>query len=283
MSTHDGKIAARLQTRIEVSDGLAIFRFELEREFHFIPGQYATLWFSYKGKTLARPYSIASNPAEKRVLEFYINLVREGKLTPSLWTPQFVEALLHGDAETRVMISGPRGRFVLEADDPRDLVLVSSGTGVAPFISMIRKLNDDFLSSPRTFHLRRIYLIHGVSCPIHLGFRKELEGLAAETLRDPKRRLVLLYLPTISRPFMDSTWTGLKGRAETLLDFPSSRASIDTNLEDTIKAILATIVQPHTHAVYVCGHPGTVDGLVSTMSRRGFRVDTDIKREKYYP
>lgn len=283
MSTHDAKIAARLETRIEVSDGLAIFRFKLEREFHFIPGQYATLWFTHKGKTLARPYSIASSPAHARVLEFYINLVKEGKFTPSLWTPQFIEALLHGDSETRVAISGPRGRFLLDNEDPRDLVLVSSGTGVAPFISMIRKLNDDFLSSPRTFHPRRVYLIHGVSSPTHLAYRRELEELAAETLRDPKRKLVLLYLPTISRPFMDSTWTGLRGRAETLLDFPTVPTSIDTNLEDTIKAMLATIVQPHTHAVYVCGHPGTVDGVVNTMSRRGFRVDSDVKREKYYP
>jgi hypothetical protein len=55
------------------------------------------------------------------------------------------------------------------------------------------------------------------------------------------------------------------------------------SLEKTIKVMLGVMVHPETHAVYVCGHPGTVDSVVSTLSHRGFHVDRDIKREKYYP
>jgi CDP-4-dehydro-6-deoxyglucose reductase len=282
MSTHD-KIPARLESRLEVSDGLAVFRFALEREFHFEPGQYATLWLTHGGKTLARPYTIASSPSEKRYLEFYINLVSQGKLTPSLWEADVIEGLRSGDPGTSAAITGPKGRFVLDPGDARDLVFVASGTGLAPFVSMIRKLNEDFLASQKNFRARRIYLIHGVSFPSHFGYREELKKLAAETMRDPACKLALFYFPTISRPFIDSSWTGLKGRAETLLEAPALKKPGIPDLEGTVKTMLAEVVQPATHLVYVCGHPGTVDTVVNTLSRRGFQVDTDIKREKYYP
>jgi len=283
VSTHDSKITALLESRIELSDGLAIFRFYLERDFCFAPGQYATLWLTHRGKTLARPYSIASSPSESRVLEFYINLVKDGKMTPSLWQGDVIEGLNSRDPGTKAVFTGPKGRFVLDDGDTRDLVFVASGTGLAPFISMIRKLNEDYLASPRNFRARRIYLIHGVSYPNHLGYREELEELAARTQKETSRKLSLLYFPTISRPFIDSKWTGLKGRAETILEVPSPRKSGPPNLDDTVRGMLKAILRPETHVVYVSGHPGTVDNVVGILGPRGFRVDSDIKREKYYP
>ena len=280
--THYSKIPAHLESRIEISDGLAIFRFALERDFSFEPGQYATLWLTHGEKTLARPYSISSSPSEKRHLEFYINLVNEGILTHSLWESEVIESLRSGNSATRIAVTGPRGQFVLDPEDGRDLAFVASGTGLAPFMSMIRNLNESFLAAPKNFPARRIYLIHGVSYPTHLGYRGELENLAAESLKDPRRKLSLLYLPTISRPYRDSSWTGLKGRAETLLEIPRANKPGVSNLEDTVKVMLSSVVRPRSHAVYVCGHPGTVDGVVNSLSKRGFRVDTDIKREKYY-
>ncbi len=276
------KIQAYLESRIELSDGLAIFRFALDRDFFFRPGQYATLWLTHGGKTLARPYSIASSPSKSRALEFYINLVKEGELTPSLWQGEVIDGLKMRDPDTIAAVTGPRGRFVLDPADSRDLVFIASGTGLAPFVSMIRKLNEDYLGSPRIFRARRVYVIHGVSYPSHLGYRKELEGLALESMKDASRKLAVLYFPTISRPYMDSTWTGLKGRAETLLEI-SSPIPEHPNLEDSVKGMLKVILRPETHVVYVCGYPGTVDNVVRTLSRRGFRVDSDIRREKYYP
>ena len=276
------KIPAQLHSRIELSGGLAIFRFVLDRDFVFSPGQYATLWLAHRGKTLARPYSIASSPSERRVLEFYINLVKEGELTPSLWQAEVIDGLRAGNPGTSAAVTGPKGRFVLDPRDSRDLVLIASGTGLAPFLSMIRKLREDYLAFPDDFPARRVYLIHGVSYPSHLGYRQELEQLAFETLKDAGR-LAFLYFPTISRPFMDSSWTGLKGRAETLLDFSPLRKSGPPILEDSIRGMFYTLLRPETHVVYVCGYPGTVDGVVGALRQHGFRLDADIKREKYYP
>ena len=54
-------------------------------------------------------------------------------------------------------------------------------------------------------------------------------------------------------------------------------------LEETIKGMLGAILEPRSHAVYVCGHSGTVHNVVANLARRGFRLDIDLYREKYYP
>ncbi len=283
MAPREGKISAHLQSKRALDEGLAIFRFELENQFFFQPGQYATLWLTHRGKTTPRPYSIASSPSESRVLEFYINLVDSGHLTPSFWNPEVLRSLNQRDADTQLMISGPKGRFLLDPQDSRDLVFVASGTGLAPFMSMIRKLNEDYLRSPLTFRRRSIYVIHGASNPRHLGYREELERLAAETIKDPSRRLAVVYLPTVSRPQMDPSWTGLTGRAETLFNGYPIFGSRVYNLQAAMCGILNSILRPETHEVYICGYPGTVDNVVRSLSARGFRPDLDLKREKYYP
>jgi NAD(P)H-flavin reductase len=281
--SHEIEIPAQLESRIELSDGLAIIRFALDRDFFFEPGQYATLWLTQGRDTFARPYTITSSPTETRVLEFYINLVREGKLTPSLWESSIIEGLRRRDRGIKAAITGPKGRFVLDVKDARDLVFIASGTGIAPFISMIRNLNENYLAAPKFFRPRRIFLIHGVSFPSHLGYRKEMEALAIESVQDPKRKLALIYFPTISRPFIDSTWAGLVGRADSIFNFSHIPKSGPLSLEDSVRNMFGAIMRPETHVVYVSGHPGTADNVIEALSHRGFRIDVDVKSEKYYP
>ena len=267
MSVHDARIPARLESKQEISDGLSVFRFALARDFQFKPGQYATLWLTHRGKTIPRPYSIASSPSETRSLELYINLVEHGRLTPSLWEPEVLRGLHDSEPETFVEITGPKGRFVLDRQDPRDPVFVASGTGLAPFISMIRTLNEDYLANPEVFRPRTIYVIHGVSYSRNLGYRSELENLAAETLRNPKRKLAVVYLPTISRPHLDPAWSGLTGRAEALFEGLAESGTSTHDLRSIVKSMLAAILRLETHAVYLCGHPGTIDNVGSILNR----------------
>ncbi len=283
MTAPEHGIAARLESKTVVSDGLAIFRLALEADFHFKPGQYATLWLTHRGRTIPRPYSISSSPSETRVLEFYINLVEEGKLTPTLWDPEVLQDLDDGRSETSLRITGPKGRFVLDPEDHRDLVFVASGTGLGPFISMVRRLREECLADPVHFRARRVYIVHGVSLSSHLGYREELERLAAESMADPACKLAVVYLPTISRPHLDPSWKGLRGRAETLFEPCSPSSFSSMGLQCTVKCMLESLLRPETHAVYVCGHPGTADRLTEVLSRRGYRPDVDLRREKYYP
>jgi CDP-4-dehydro-6-deoxyglucose reductase len=283
MTSPEARITAEFLSKTDLSEGLAIFRFTLSRDFVFKAGQHATLWLTHRGRTVPRPYSIASSPSQTRLLEFYINLVAEGRLTPSLWDEEVLHGLKTRDPGTELSITGPKGRFVLDPDDRRDLLFVASGTGLAPFMSMIRKLNEDSIAAPDSFSPRRVYVVHGVSYSSNLGYHQELSGLASETLRNPGRKLALVYLPTISRPHLDPAWKGLTGRAETLFEPLPVQASLTLGLEETIKGMLGALLAPSTHAVYVCGHPGTIDNLTGTLATRGFKPDADIKREKYYP
>ena len=279
--SQEPRIRAQLLVKTDVSEGLAIFRFALESDFHFEPGQYATLWLTHRGKTIPRPYSIASSPSELRVLEFYINLVSEGRLTPSLWDEEMLQGLRRGDPETLVTVTGPKGRFTLDPQDPRDLVFVASGTGLAPFISMIRKLHEDSVAGDsQAFRPRRIIVVHGVSRSANLAYDQELARLAAETQSNPACRLGLVYLATVSRPGLDPAWSGLKGRAEALFE-PLGQPD-SSGLQQIVRGMLAALLRPETHAVYVCGHPGTIDSTTHALSVRGFKPDADVKREKYY-
>ncbi len=273
------RVEAHLQLKRDLSGGLAVFRFDLAQDFHFKPGQYATLWLSHCGKTTPRPYSIASSPSESRTLEFYINLVDHGRLTPSLWDPEVLEGLQTRNPSTRLEITGPKGRFTLDPNEHRDLVFVASGTGLAPFMSMIRKLNEDYLLSQDLLPHRSIYVIHGASYSSNLGYHDELQAMSQESANHPDRKLTISYIPTISRPHMDPSWRGLQGRAESLFEGGGAGAESPSNI---VKTMLRALLRPESHVVYCCGHPGTIDSVERILRPRGFRPDVDLKREKYY-
>jgi NAD(P)H-flavin reductase len=272
-------IPARLLARTDLSGHNSIIRLELERDLHFAAGQYAWLWLTHHGKTVCRPYSIASSPSRKRMLEFYMSLVARGELTSSFRDPEILAALEQGDPATRLSISGPAGRLVLDPGDRRDLVFVASGTGLAPLMSIVRSLNEAYLAAPESFHARRVFVIHGARRSENLGYREELQQMADETLRNPMRRLGVVYIPTVSRPSEDIAWTGLTGRVETLFDWPLMPASSRTCLEKMMRAMLQAILRPESHLVYVCGHSGTVEAVFSMLGQRGFRPDIDLKCE----
>jgi ferredoxin-NADP reductase len=282
MITKDLKIPAILQIKQDLAEGLAIFRFGLPRDFHFSAGQHATLWLTHKGSVTSRPYSIASSPNSKRFLELYINRVDRGELTPSLWDADVIRSLQEQDPETQVAISSPQGMMVLNPEERRDLLLIASGTGLAPFMSMIRKLNEDWILAGRHSRPRSILLIHGVSHSKQLGYRDELDGMAREYWASPGGGRALVYLPTVSRPHLDPDWKGLTGRAESLLDFSSAATGDASDSHRAqVKQLLRAILRPETIAVYACGHAGTVDGVEKFLLPMGFQPDSDIKREKY--
>src|ERR1051326_5049255 len=87
-------------------------------------------------KLVKRSYSIASAPHEKHAFELLLALVDAGRLTPRLWRASVGE---------RVWIDPiPKGIFTLESIPPAlDLVFVATGTGIAPFVSMLRHHGKD--------------------------------------------------------------------------------------------------------------------------------------------
>jgi len=235
---------ATLVDRIEFDPTLVIFRIRPDdvpspEAPWFLPGQYVTIGAG----AIQRAYSIASEPQERRFMEFYIRFAREpatvSPLTHVLWTLP-IGARLH-------LGNKIAGRFTLErtvaAGDTRVKLLVAAGTGLAPFISMVR--SAERVGDGAT--LSRTAVLHGVSHPHELAYRDELT--------DATSRFGLQYHPTVSRPAEHPDWTGLTGRVETLLD-DGRVGSLDLHPERTV--------------VYVCGFRHTIAGSVQRLLGRGY-------------
>lgn len=229
----------------EFAPGLAITSVvALEAPFAFTPGQYATLGLmGAAGKLVQRPMSICSPADLVGEYEFFVRLVPEGDLTPLLWQRTV------GDP---INIKGAKGKFVVQ-DDGRTCLFVSSGTGIAPFISMIETLR-------RRGERRSVVLINGVSRETDLGYRGYLEALEASG------EFPLTYVPTISRPAESPGWQGCTGRAESIVESQIDRLGL--NATDT--------------TVYLCGNPDMVSAVEETATRRGFDP-LHVRKELYWP
>ncbi len=143
-----------------VADEIWRLDVEVEQPLSFIPGQYVRIRTAPEGPW--RSYSMANAPGENR-LSFYVRLVLGGEF--STWLKEKAQA---GDA---IELEGPRGCFFLRTED-RPRVFVAGGSGLAPFLSMLRHLyaNGD---------KQKTTLIVGARTGRHLFAREEIAAMAA--------------------------------------------------------------------------------------------------------
>lgn len=221
--------------------------------FAFTPGQYATLGLDIGEKFVARAYSIASSPYERRYLEFYINVIENGEFTPSLF------ALQEGDP---VHFMGPKGIFTLKKSDAQHLLFIATGTGLAPYVSMLRTLHaDQCRGAP---HGRTITLVHGVRYSRDLGYREELSALARE------RAFNFAYLPLVSRPDDDPDWTPDLGRGRITELFQEDPARAAAALPQGVDAgaLFARLPFEKT-GVFLCGNPDMIRDAEALLQAKG--------------
>ena len=147
VATDDERYNASLVRRVDQHENLAYFWVRFDGDpTPFEPGQYMTIGVFVDGRIVQRPYSVASAPVDAgdTGYEMYLRLVEGGTFTPVLWD------LPVGH---RMRMIGPKGKFMLEPDDDRIHLFVSSGTGNAPFIAMMRQMLAD--GRPRKAVLRK--------------------------------------------------------------------------------------------------------------------------------
>jgi CDP-4-dehydro-6-deoxyglucose reductase len=163
---------------------------DLDR-FEFTPGQFVTfdLPIGEKPKDRWRSYSIASAPNGSSEFELVIVLVPEGPGTNFLFHQTKI-----GD---ELQLTGPVGKFVLPASIDTDLCFVCTGTGIAPFRSMLL----DLINHPRP--TRDIHLIFGTRTIQDVLYYDEMQALA-------QRLPQLKYHVTLSREVPEN-WTGHRG------------------------------------------------------------------------
>lgn len=226
----------------------ALFSFTTtrDRSLRFENGQFVMIGLPAEGKPLLRAYSMVSaNYADH--LEFFSIKVPDGPLTSRL------QHLQEGD---EVLVSRkPTGTLLITDVHPgRNLYLLSTGTGLAPFLSIVR--------DPDTYErFDRVVVAHGVRYSDDLAYDELLTaGLPNDDILGEVVRDRLLYYPMVSRePFRHS------GRVTTALD--SGRMVADLGLEP---------LDPARDRAMICGSPAMLEDTAALLDARGFTISPHI-------
>lgn len=241
-------VRAVVSSRRDLERGLWIVRLRPEEPLRFLPGQYVTVGIPGETKVVERPYSVVSSPREPE-LEFFLELVPEGELTPQLYN-------LAVGAQVYIR-RAPKGRFLFDtASGHAHHCMVASVTGVAPFVSMLREWVARAAAGERP--PEKIFLLQSASVSSELGYYHELTGYA-------RRFEWIRYVATISRPWLDPEWQGEVGRADDVL-----RKYLD-----------ALGFQASGTTAYVCGNPHMIQNLKGILHRARFAKE-QIQEELYW-
>lgn len=234
---------ATVTGRIGLTDAIAIVRIRPDDgPRDFVPGQYFALGLATAGALVRRPYSTASAPGGAE-LEFLIRRVVDGAFTTKLWvTP----------VGARVWLGPAKGTFTRRTPDVRRPIFVATGTGLAPFVAMLR---GDTPPPDRPGAV----VVHGVAHAPELAFRRELSDLA--------RVGRITYLPTVSRPTdpADRGWSGAVGRVTDTL----------------ISAARTGLIDPAGCIAYLCGNPAMIGSATEALAGLGMPADAIIT-ERYW-
>jgi ferredoxin--NADP+ reductase len=249
MSESETFLRATIAKRTEISNDLWVIHVDPGGPFAFTAGQYATLGVATAQGMVERAYSIVSSPYE-RELEFYLELVHDGELTPLLYR--------RAAGDTLSVRRRAKGRFLLDQKSGRtNHLLLCTVTGIAPFISYARTLKkewDDGLFKGD----HHLFLIQGASRAIEFAYRDEIETLAQAVPW-------LTYVPTISRPWDEPDWRGETGRVDDVIRKYADQWSLSAR--DT--------------TAYLCGHPEMIAHAKEILRRHRWEKDA-VKEESYF-
>jgi ferredoxin/flavodoxin---NADP+ reductase len=230
-----------------------LFSFQTTRNpaFRFSNGHFVMLGLKVGDKPLLRAYSVASADYEEQ-LEFFSIKVADGPLTSKLQHLQPGDKVLVGRK--------PTGSLVIEQLEPGGrLWLLATGTGLAPFLSIIR--------DPATYErFAQVILVHGVRHVADLAYRDFIEReLPEHPLVGEFVPQQLRYIPTVTRePFPR------QGRITELLDNGSLAAEVG-----------ATGLTPTHDRVMICGGPGMLRDLKTRMESYGLQRGNSHHQGQY--
>lgn len=182
----------------------------------------------------ARSFSVASSP-KIGYLEFVIQKIDSGKLSPFLFD------LKIGD---EIEINGPRGDFYFLSNSKKDLLLIAGGTGIVPFISILRHHYKNFKE-------RKINLIYSVTSESDLLFKNEFNKY-----RESDSNLTIHYVFTRNN-------TNQRINLRVLSDLLNN-SSISSS------------------SIYIAGSTSFVENIYSNLIKLGFS-SRSISRERFGP
>jgi ferredoxin--NADP+ reductase len=225
-----------------------VFSFTTTRDhsLRFENGHFVMLGLQVDGKPLMRAYSIASANHEEH-LEFLSIKVADGPLTSRL------QNIKPGD---EVLVSRkPTGTLTLHDLKPgKRLYMLSSGTGLAPFMSLIK----DPLVYER---FEKVILVHGVRYRSELAYRDYIEWeLTHHEYLGELVRNQLIYFPTVTRERFR-----YQGRITTLIE--SGKLFEQVGMPP---------LNPAEDRVMICGSPAMLSDLSKLLEARGFEISPHV-------
>ena len=232
--TTEAKLIARKQLTADVIE----LHFEPTTAFSFAPGQFISIIIPGRGpggRDLRRAYSIASSP-ENPVMELCIKVVEGGPGT------QYLNALNVGDTIKGMV---PYGDFVYKTKPHRHAIMISTGTGIAPFRAMV--LSEGYKNAKP----RSTYVLFGAREQEDLLYVDEMNHEIGSAH----------YVCALSK--VKGEWQGFKGRVTDWLR--SNEAKIDFNETD----------------FYLCGNGAMIDEVKTWLATKGLGKES-IFQEAYY-
>ena len=222
------------------TDSLFSFRTTRNPTFRFRNGQFTMIGLEVEGRPLLRAYSVVS-PNYEENLEFFSIKVQNGPLTSRLQHLNIGDPIIVSRKAT--------GTLVLDnLLDGRNLYLLGTGTGLAPFMSIIR--------DPETYErFEKVVLVHGCRQVAELAYAETItEHLPEDEYVGDLVREKLVYYPTVTRePFRN------RGRITDLIT--SEQLFNDIGLPPLDLA---------TDRIMMCGSPGMLEELRGMFEARGF-------------
>ncbi|MEX0962647.1 MAG: ferredoxin--NADP reductase [Pseudohongiellaceae bacterium] len=217
----------------------------------FIAGQFTSLALDLDGERVARPYSFLSAPGQQP-LEFFFYTATDGVLSNAMLD------LVAGDSIW--LKKKANGFFTLsEVPDSHDLWMFGTGTGIAPFFSILK-------TEEPWQRFEKVILVHGVRSNADLRYQELIENIYQS------RGEHFQFKAFVTREDVPGTYRGR---------IPAAIA--DGNLED----ICGTKLSPEDSQIMLCGNPDMVKDAVKVLKARGFtknrrRTPGQITTENYW-
>lgn len=214
--------------------------------FSFRPGEFVSLHLpDENGEIFKRSYSIATiadNPAAADTLELVASFVENGRATRWFWQAQ---------PGAEIAFAGPHGQLVWPEAPPKRVLLIATGTGVAPYRSMLKQMQPA--------------LAQGVQVEVLFGVRDAADAFFVDDFRQQ------------AASFANFRFSLCVSRGE-IAGSELSRADVFAGRVN--QRLQALNPQADQDLVYLCGNPAMVDDVFEQLKTIGFGVKT-VKREKY--
>jgi ferredoxin/flavodoxin---NADP+ reductase len=233
------------------NDSLFSFTTTRNAGFRFKNGHFVMMGLDIEGRPLLRAFSLCSANYDEH-LEFYSIKIPDGALT---------SRLQHIEPGSEVLVGRkPTGTLLVDNLLPgKRLYLLATGTGLAPFMSIIR--------DPATYdRFEKVVVAHGVRRVSDLGYRSTIEqDLPQHELVGDLVKQQLLYYPTVTREAFRN-----QGRITDLME--SGKLPADLGLP---------VLNSDEDRVMICGSPGMLKDTVTLLEARGFQEGNTDSQGQY--